>query len=591
MNRKDEHYPLRLFLRDCWVYTQGYHKKLFFWLTVRGFSSAQKLLPPILIAKIVDGVTLSTPTTSFLLAGTLFLFLVNGLSQTFLRLKSKFYLGLLAEKIRLRARQLSIARLLDFDLSWHEEQSSGKKITIVLNGADSLRGLVRFLSSGGGGLDIFVDVVVVLIIFLGLDLRYFLLAILNAVFYLGFNQLVNKGLNQKRHLLNKQREKVLSKNFDYFSNIGLIKRLGIGQQVNKALFKKESDFSEKTIVTSRLGINKWIVIQSISQFFQILIIVLVVLDIIAGKISVGQFFIYTGYVGRLQSGLSGTANWIDMVIEMKLGFWRLIQLIASGKKETDIGDQVFPEPVKKISFDQLNFKYKKGHRGVIKNLNLLIDSGSRVGFVGQSGSGKSTLVKLLLRLYLPDTGRITINQVNLNQIKTDQIRRNISIVPQESEVFNLTFRENITIASEESRVNLRRYQRALEIAECGPILQKIKNNHRALLGEKGVRLSGGERQRLGIARAIYKNSPIIIFDESTSSLDSKTEEMILGNIEKHLKNKTIIWIAHRLSTLRLTDQIFVFDDGKVAEKGSFNKLIKKQGLFYQLWQLQQKTSF
>ena len=110
-----------------------------------------------------------------------------------------------------------------------------------------------------------------------------------------------------------------------------------------------------------------------------------------------------------------------------------------------------------------------------------------------------------------------------------------------------------------------------------------------MLGEKGVKLSGGERQRLGIARAIYKNAPVMIFDESTSSLDSRTEEKILTNIEKHLQNKTIFWIAHRLSTLRFTDRIIVFDQGKIVEDGTFCELTHQHGLFYQLWQIQKRT--
>jgi ATP-binding cassette subfamily B protein len=165
----------------------------------------------------------------------------------------------------------------------------------------------------------------------------------------------------------------------------------------------------------------------------------------------------------------------------------------------------------------------------------------------------------------------------------------LAVAPPDSEVYNLSFKENIIISSGHTKANTNLYQLALTVSECQPILSKIKNNHQTLLGEKGVKLSGGERQRLGIARAIYKNSDLMIFDESTSSLDSKTEEKILTNIENLLSKKTILWVAHRLSTLRFTDRIVVFDQGKIVETGSFKELINLQGYFYQLWQIQKKT--
>jgi ABC-type bacteriocin/lantibiotic exporter with double-glycine peptidase domain len=516
------------------------------------------------------------------------LFALNGLSRAYFRLTSKYHVGALANLIRLDIRQRALSQFLNFDLDWHEQQNSGKKITVISRGADSARSLIRFLNDSNGGLDIFIGVFGVLGYLLFFQPKYFLLALINTIIYIGLNQKQNSVLVEKWHRLNKENEKVIGKNYDYFSNIGLIKRLGIGPQVNKTLFQKELKFTQKTITTSRLNINKWISIQSVSQIFQALAVTMIVFDIIYGRISIGTFFIITGYFSNLQGSLSDIAISLDDVIDNKLGFLRLVQLSQSGRTQTDIGKFESPSHPS-ISCRQISFRYPRHLTYVLRNFNLDIPSGQKVGLVGESGSGKSTFTKILLRLYLLDSGDIYFDKTNINDIKTESLRSQFAVVPQESEVFNLTFKENITIASDKAKFDPQLYQQAIDVAECQVILAKIKNNHQTLLGEKGIKLSGGERQRLGIARAIYKNSPIMIFDESTSSLDSKTEEKILTNIENQLQSKTILWIAHRLSTLRFTDRIIVFNNGSLVEDGSFKQLIAQKGLFSQLWQIQRHT--
>jgi len=580
-----ENYPTLVFLKDFWRYTFGFHKELVLFSLLAIIPYLQGLLPQVLWAKLVDGLTaknISSEAVSLILI----IWAANGFLRIFLRLRSKFFLNRLSEEVRYDTRQKALKDLFDFDLEWHESQSSGKKLTVVSKGADSLRGMIRFI--GRGGAEILVNIVGVLLIFLKIGPKYFVTSVLNIFFYLFIYQLLNKKLVGKWHKLNKEHERVVGKNYDYFSNIGLVKKLGISNQISKMMFRKEWVYAKRTITVSKEDHNKWIYIQSISQLFFTLNLLFIVLDITSGKISIGSFFIFTGYISRLQEGLSEVAAWMNDLMEMKLSFWRLVQLLKSGKRTTDIGKKLFPDDFLQIKFENAYFSYKTS-TGIIKGLNLTIKKGEKVGFVGESGSGKSTAVKLLLRLYLLNGGRIFFGKTGINEIKTEELRANVAIVPQESEIFNTTFKENITVVSGVRKFDNDLYSLSLKIAECKPILEKIRNNHRTLLGEKGVKLSGGERQRLGIARAIYKNSPVMIFDESTSSLDSKTEKKILDNLEKYLKDKTIVWVAHRLSTLRFTDRIFVFDKGKIAESGSFSSLITRKGLFYQLWQLQKKT--
>jgi len=585
--KTEENYTFLDLFNDLRKYTQGYNRRLLLWYFIRSFTALQILASPFILASIVDCLTKENIFSSKLIT-LVIIFTINNLVQIILRVNCSFYVHALASKIRLNIRQKALSKFLSFDLDWHEQENSGKKITVISHGADSARSLVKFFGDGSGGLDIIFGILGVLGYFMLFQPKYFILAFLNVVLYLGINQWQNSMLLKKWHKLNIVDEKVVSKNFDYFSNIGLIKRLGIGQNINRSLFEKELELTNESIATSRLSSYKWISIDTISHLTQSVAVILIIVDIINGRISVGTFFIITGYFANLRGYLGNIASQFDGVIDNKLGFLRLVQLTSSGQTNTDIGRRLSPlNP--SINFRNVSFHYPRHKSYILKNLNLSIPSGQKVGLVGESGSGKSTFTKLLLRLYLLNQGNIFFNKTNINNIKTEDLRQQFAIVPQESEVFNLTFTENIIIASDKDKFDKILYKKSVEIAECQTILTKIKNNHQTVLGEKGVKLSGGERQRLGIARAIYKNSPIMIFDESTSSLDSKTEEKILNNIEKSLQDKTIIWIAHRLSTLRFTDRIIVFENGIVAEDGSFNKLVDKKGLFYQLWQIQQRS--
>ena len=232
------------------------------------------------------------------------------------------------------------------------------------------------------------------------------------------------------------------------------------------------------------------------------------------------------------------------------------------------------------------FKYK--NEDVLEDFSLNIKKGEKIGIVGRSGSGKSTLFKLLLKLYLPQKGKIYFDGMSMDNFKKDSITKKISIVPQETEVFNLSFKENITISTP-GDINYKKYKQALELSQCVPIVSKMPEGDNTLIGEKGVRLSGGERQRLGIARALYKDSDIIIFDESTSNLDYETERKIQDAFDDEFKDKTLIFAAHRLSTLKNMDKILLIEHGKIVEEGNYNDLVRKKGQFYKLLRKQESS--
>jgi ATP-binding cassette subfamily B protein len=232
-----------------------------------------------------------------------------------------------------------------------------------------------------------------------------------------------------------------------------------------------------------------------------------------------------------------------------------------------------------IVFDRVNFAYGRRHAPLFHNLSLRIEAGERVGLVGHSGSGKSTLVKLLHRLYDVNAGQILIDGCDISRVRQDSLRAQLALVPQDPILFHRSLAENIAYARPEaSRTEI---EEAACLANAHDFIRVQPKGYATLVGERGVKLSGGERQRVALARAFLANTPILVLDEATSSLDSESEAAIQDAMERLIVGRTSIVIAHRLSTVRMLDRILVFDHGRVVEEGSHGSLVRRLGGSYQ----------
>lgn len=236
-----------------------------------------------------------------------------------------------------------------------------------------------------------------------------------------------------------------------------------------------------------------------------------------------------------------------------------------------------------IHLQDVCFSYPSG-APVFQGLNLHIPAGQKVGIVGQSGSGKSSLVALLLRLYDPQSGKVLIDQQDLQQLTQSSIRRHIALIPQDPQLFHRTIGDNIGYGKEQATAA--QIEAAAKAAFAHPFIAKLKDGYHTLIGERGVKLSGGQRQRIAIARAMVKEAPILILDEATSALDSITEKAIQNTLAVRSKKSTLLVIAHRLSTITDLDRILVFRDGTIVEDGTHEQLLKMQGEYAALWQVQ-----
>ena len=221
---------------------------------------------------------------------------------------------------------------------------------------------------------------------------------------------------------------------------------------------------------------------------------------------------------------------------------------------------------------------------MFKNFSLHIAPNEKVGLVGHSGSGKSTLIKLLGRYYDLQKGKILISGQDIADVTQESLRKNIAVIPQESTLFNRSIMENIRYGN--PKATDKQVIAAAKKAYIHDFVMSLPNGYQSKVGERGVMLSGGERQRIAIARAILKNAPVLILDEATSALDSESERYIQRSLKTLMKGKTVIAIAHRLSTLNEMDRLVVMDKGKIVETGKHQELLEKKGAYYKFYEMQ-----
>jgi subfamily B ATP-binding cassette protein MsbA len=300
-----------------------------------------------------------------------------------------------------------------------------------------------------------------------------------------------------------------------------------------------------------------------------------------GRFTPGEF---AAFVGALLMLISPIKKLTGINEQIQIGIAAAISIfsVMDEKKEIDTGKKKLQKIIGHIEFKNVTFSYDKIKKPVLENINFQIKPGEKIALVGKSGGGKTSLINLIPRFYDLDSGSILIDKTNITDIKLNDLRHHLSLVSQDTILFNDTIYNNIAYGSLKN-TDSKKVKQAAKAANALEFIDKLPNGFNHKIGDRGVRLSGGQKQRIAIARAILKNAPILLLDEATSALDSESEKLVQQALDNLMYGRTSIVIAHRLSTVKNADRIVVIDNGEIVEVGTHQNLIKSKKYYFRLY--------
>ena len=396
---------------------------------------------------------------------------------------------------------------------------------------------------------------------------------------------IGKSLKRKSLLVQKEQAELTSITEETINGIKIIKSF-----LAESFFKSKFDHTNIRFLNfSNKLINRQNIAAPLSEFLGILVIGVLLwyggkLVLIEMELKPAAFITYMGLAYGVLTPAKSISKAFYSLKKGNAAAERVFEIIdMTSEYYNDLNKNKLKSFNECIEFKNVSFKYDKS--SVLKNISLKINKGEMIAIVGASGSGKSTLVNLIPRFYDQISGKITIDGIDISNLSRLNIRSLIGIVSQESILFNSSIKENIVLGNNDSGSN-DKLQNSLSIANANEFINEFQENINYNVGDNGSNLSGGQKQRIAIARAVYSSSPILILDEATSSLDSKSEKLVQNAIDKLMINKTSIVIAHRLSTIQNADKIIVLDKGEIIEEGSHNELIKNNSIYKKLISLQ-----
>ena len=509
-------------------------------------------------------------------------FIIWALESSFEYIYSIQWRGL-AQDVEHEVRVSAYDHAQRLGLSWHENQATGN-ITAVLN--DDVNQLERFLNNGMNQIiQVFVSTICIGFIFFYISPIIASIAVLPVPIIFAVSFLFQKKLSPR---YKKVRDKVGALNSSVFNNL-----LGIQTIKSFMSFKKEK---KRISSLSQDYQNENISAISVSSAFTPVIRMGVLAGFLgtiligshmalSGTLAVGSYSVLVFLTQRFLWPFTTLGTLVDDFERSMASSKRIFDLL---KTEDNIIEKANPEAIDSLKYDihfnNISFSYSDSS-SLFNNFTMEIKYGSSVGIVGDTGSGKTTLAKLLLRLYDPDKGDIFIGKKNIASLSVEDLRSKIGIVSQDTFLFNASVKDNISYGNESCSMD--DIILAARQSQCDEFISSLSSGYDTLIGERGQRLSGGQRQRLAIARAIVRNPDILIFDEATSSVDNRTERLIQKSFFDLKKNRTMIIVAHRLSTIRNCDNIFVIKNSKVHEFGTHDQLMEDGDSFYaELWNIQ-----
>ncbi len=549
------------------------------------------LAPPVLIGLSVDVVSSqesswlaslgikSVPNQLITLA--ILSFLIWSAESLFEYLYSFFWRNL-AQTAQHSLRIKAYEHLQKLEMSFFEEDSSGRLMSIL---NDDINQLERFLDHGANQiLQLFVTVILVggamALIAPGVALFAFIPIPIILIGSISFQ----KKLAPRYKDVREKAGNIAARLSNNLGGILTIKSFATENWELKRLLKTSESYRRSNRNAIKLSAAFIPLIRFAILFAFLAILIIGGIKSWQGGMGIGTYSFLVFITQRLLWPLTTLGHTLDEYQRSMASTERVLDLIDTPIRIASGSKRINPKEIQgEINFKDVNFSYSN-RIPILRNFNLDIAPFNTIGIVGSTGSGKSTIIKLLLRLYEINSGDILIDGIPIRKINLKDLRRSISLVSQEVYLFQGTIEENIaygTINSTQSQIH-----HAASLAEASEFIENFPEGYQTVVGERGQKLSGGQRQRIALARAILKDSPILILDEATAAVDNETEAAIQRSLSKVTTNRTTIMIAHRLSTIRHADQIIVLEKGKIVEVGTHSSLIEKAGSYNDLWSVQ-----
>ncbi|MFH0870753.1 MAG: ABC transporter ATP-binding protein [archaeon] len=489
--------------------------------------------------------------------------------------------NLLDGKLMLDVKRKFLNHLIILSHNFHSSHKTGALISKIIRSSSAVERMTDTIMFNFTPL--LIQVVIATGILMYFDKLSAIIIIITVIIFVAYSLLINLKQQAANMAANDAEDFEKAVISDIFTNIDSIKYFGKEESIKA----KYSAIGEKTrqAVMRHWDYFRWLsagqnLILGTGTVFVIYFPLMAVLN---KDMSIGTlvfiYTVFTGLMGNLFSFDQGIRNFYRSMADFE-------SLFKYYKVENDINDAPDAKKLEvkrgEILFKDVSFSYRK--RKIFQGLTLKIPKNRKVAIIGPSGSGKTTLVRLMYRLYDVECGEILIDGKNVKEFKQESLRSELSIVPQECVLFDDTVYNNIAF----SNPNASREQvfEAMRFAQLDKVVENFPNREETLVGERGVKLSGGEKQRVSIARAILADKKVLVLDEATSSLDSETEHEIQKDLARLMKGRTSIIIAHRLSTIMSADTIVVLDKGRIVQSGKHSQLIKQEGLYKKLWNLQ-----
>ena len=539
---------------------------------------------PFLYGKAVDLVSEGKEVNLNLLWFVIGSYALARLGQVFFDEAKEFVFARVAQKAVRGAALKAFQHLHSLSLSFHLNRQTGGLTRAIDRGSKGIEFLLRFAAFEI--VPVLVELIAVgIVLWATFGLAYAAVTVTTVIIYIIYTIKVTEWRIAIRRKMNLADENASTKAIDSLLNFETVKYFN-SEKIEADRFDNAMKSYEDSAVKARASLS----VVNIGQGAIIAIGLFLIMgmageDIASEKMSIGDFVVVNTFLLQLYLPL----NFLGFVYrEIRQSLLDIGRMFALVDEMPDIVDKenAYDLDVHSGKIEFKNIKFSFGNRVILKNLSFVVNPGHKVAIVGPTGAGKSTISKLLFRFYDPSSGIISIDNQNIKDVTQSSLRSNIGVVPQDTVLFNDTIKYNI--AYSKPGASIEEINNAAKLSSIDRFIANLEIGYDTIVGERGLKLSGGEKQRVAIARALLKNPKIFIFDEATSALDSKTEKSIEKSLKKLSNKNTTLVIAHRLSTIIDADKIIVLENGIIAEQGSHKELIKKNGLYAEMWLRQQE---